>query len=105
MLLYYLYLIFNSEFNSIDNSVIRFGRKKNHHKEKIDVAFTEESTSRLQCTIKYDLNTRNWKIVDSDGVKPSLNRTWFLADEYILVEHGMEIRVGTTTFEAALLEN
>ena len=95
--------MFYSEFNSTDNPVIRFGRKKSP-KDNNDVAFTEESTSRLQCTISYDQNSRNWKIVDKDGIKASLNKTWFLADEYILIEHGMEIRVGTTTFKATLKE-
>lgn len=90
-----------SEFNPIDNPIIRFGRKKNTS-SSIDVAFTEESTSRLQCTITYDPRTKNWKIVDSDGAKKSLNGTWFLADEHILIEHGMLIRVGTTTFEAVI---
>mmetsp|Transcript_9465 Transcript_9465/g.9797 ORF Transcript_9465/g.9797 Transcript_9465/m.9797 type:complete len:364 (+) Transcript_9465:37-1128(+) len=91
------------EFNSVDNSVIRFGRKKSYSSVKIDVAFTEESTSRLQCTISFDENSRLWKIVDSDGCgKKSLNGTWFLADDYIKIESGMLVRVGTTTFEASL---
>jgi hypothetical protein len=48
---------------------------------------------------------RTWRIVDSDGGnKKSLNGTWFLADEYILIEQRMLIRVGTTTFESELKE-
>lgn len=73
--------------------------------QNINVAFTEDSTSRLQCTITYDYATKTWRIVDSDGSsKKSLNGTWFLADEYILIEQGMMIRVGTTTFEADIRE-
>lgn len=65
----------------------------------------EESTSRLQCTITYIRDIGKWRIVDSDGsTKKSLNGTWFLADEYIKIETGMLIRVGTTTFEAELKE-
>ena len=92
-----------SEFNSVDNKVIRFGRKKGQN-QNINVAFTEDSTSRFQCTISYDEYNRSWKIIDGDGAKKSLNGTWVLADEYILIEKGMQIRVGTTTFEADLCE-
>ena len=99
-----MFLNFFSEFNSSTNSIIRFGRKKGNN-SKVDVAFTEDSTSRLQCTITYESMNRTWRIVDSDGGnKKSLNGTWFLADEYILIEQGMLIRVGTTTFESELKE-
>lgn len=100
----YLINLYYSEFNSNANPTIKFGRKKNTA-AKVDVAFVEESTSRVQCTITYNPNTKVWKLVDSDGSKkPSLNGTWFLADEYTLIENKTLIRVGTTTFEASFVQ-
>lgn len=78
--------------------MIKFGRKKGQ-KEKIDVAFPEESTSRLQCTFIWDPVTAVWRLIDSDGNKKSLNGTWYLADEFVKLEQGMNIRVGTTILE------
>lgn len=95
-------LLFNnifSAFDSSENSIIRFGRKK-HAEYNIDVCFNEESTSRLHCTIAYDGDSHNWRVVDSNGIKKSLNGTWFLADDPLVVYSCMMIRVGTTTFEA-----
>lgn len=78
--------------------MIKFGRKKGQ-KEKIDVAFPEESTSRLQCQFLWDAVTAVWRLIDSDGNKKSLNGTWYLADEFVKLEQGMNIRVGTTILE------
>ncbi len=83
--------------------MIKFGRKKGQ-KEKIDVAFPEESTSRLQCTFIWDAVTAVWRLIDSDGNKKSLNGTWYLADEFVKLEQGMNIRVGTTILEVNMTD-
>ena len=84
-------------FNSNDKVLIRLGRLKTN---LIDIDFNDESTSRLQTTILYENN--NWYIVDGDGIKKSLNGTWFFADEYITINEGMIFRAGSTTFKSHL---
>ena len=84
-------------FNSNDKVLIRLGRLKTN---LIDIDFNDESTSRLQTSILYENN--NWYIVDGDGVKKSLNGTWFFADEYITINEGMIFRAGSTTFKSHL---
>ena len=41
---------------------------------------------------------------DSDGsTKKTLNGTWILADEFVSIKPGMNLRAGTTTFEARVV--
>lgn len=81
---------------------MRFGRKKTKD-IPIDVCFNEESTSRLHCTITYENEKGKWTAVDSDGrAKKSLNGTWYLADEEVVITTGTIIRVGTMTMEATI---
>ena len=54
----------------------------------------------MQCTISYDEESNFWYIVDSDGVKTTLNGTWYLADDFNVITSKMNLRAGTTTFEA-----
>lgn len=66
----------------------------------VKVVFNDDSTSRLQCSIVFENNS--WFLMDSDGSKKTMNGTWYLADEFIRVKSGMNIRAGTTTFEALI---
>lgn len=94
-----------SEFDSDKYQVLRFGRKQTKDLH-IDVCFNDESTSRLHCTINYDKEKGKWSIIDSDGKdKKSLNGTWFLADDEVIIATGTVIRVGTTTLEATIKDN
>ncbi len=68
----------------------------------IDIAFNEQSVSRIQCTIYFEDN--NWYIIDRDGVQESMNSTWYLADEYMDIYENMTFRSGTTTFRANLFD-
>lgn len=97
--------MYASEFDSSANPILRFGRKKTKD-YNIDVCFIEESTSKLHCTITYNKEKGKWIIVDSDGIgiKKSLNGTWYLADEDVVISTGTIIRVGTTTMEATIKE-
>ena len=42
--------------------------------------------------------------MDSNGEKPSMNGTWYLADNVEIINN-MMIRVGTTTFESKIQNN
>jgi len=86
-------------FESNKNNKIKLGRLA---AGDIDIAFGEESTSRLQCQLTYENN--NWYIVDGDGFKISLNGTWYLADEYIDIYEGMIFRAGNTSIQAHLYD-
>lgn len=91
-----------SEFNSKEHPIIRFGRKKTSD-YTINACFNEESTSRLNCTITYDALQKSWTIIDSNGYKESLNGTWYLADDKVVVFDKMSIRAGTSTFACNLI--
>lgn len=84
-------------FESRNQQTIKLGRFKT---PEIDFDFKDESTSRLQTTIIYEEN--NWYIMDGDGMKPSLNGTWYFADEYMSIAENMIFRAGTTSFKAHL---
>lgn len=66
--------------------------------------FNEESTSRHHCTVKFNKETRTWVVMDSNGDRPSMNGTWYLADNVEIINN-MMIRVGTTTFESKIQNN
>ena len=51
--------------------------------------------------MQYDQEQRNWLVFDGNGIKSSMNGTWYLADN-VEIYNKMMIRVGTTTFEASL---
>lgn len=83
-------------FRTIESNkkqIIKLGRFKT---PEIDLDFKDESTSRIQTTIIYENN--NWYIMDGDGLKSSLNGTWYFADEYISITENMIFRAGTTSF-------
>ena len=54
--------------------------------------------------IRIFYENNNWYIVDGDGIKQSLNGTWYLADEYMDIYEAMIFRAGTTSFQAHLFD-
>ena len=55
----------------------------------------------LKSRINYD--NGKWFISDGDGFKPSMNGTWYRADEYIDLNNKNVIRAGTTSFEVQII--
>ena len=86
-------------FQSNLNNIIKFGRKNT---QGINIAFADDSTSRLQCTISYD--NYNWYIEDSDGVNESSNGTWFLADIETPITNNLNFKAGSIIFQCGIVE-
>lgn len=82
--------------------MIKFGRKRTKS-NLIDVIFKEQSTSSLQCSFSFSNN--NWYVIDSDGIKKSLNGTWCLVDEFTLLKDYIYIRFCSTILKIEYVEN
>jgi len=87
-------------FDSSKTTKITIGRLPSNDSSYIQ--FEDENISRVQCTIIY--KEEIWHLVDSNGELNSMNGTWFIADEHILIKEGMILRAGTTSFECGFIE-
>lgn len=82
-------------FDSSKVTQITFGRQNSSAENHIK--FAADSISRIQCTVFYQDN--NWYVIDSNGELTSMNGTWCLVDEFMLLEEDTVLKAGTTSFE------
>ena len=88
-------------FDGTKIPVITFGRSPSRKDSYLQ--FYDENISRTQSTVFF--KDSNWYLIDSDGELSSMNGTWLLADDFYLLEKGIILRAGTTSFECSLIES
>jgi len=60
--------------------------------------------SKRQCTLQYDEFLDNWRLIDGKKDHPSRNGVWIFISRSLEVNSGTVFRIGSSRFEATLLD-
>jgi len=67
-----------------------------------DIRVDDELLSKMQASISFDLNTREWVLQDGFSGKRSTNGTWLYLNEEIPILSGMLFKSNQTFFQATV---
>jgi len=79
-----------------DYKLVRIGRK-----EGLELPYTEESISRIQCTFSFE--DGSWYVYDGNMEKPSTNGSWIMNTKIYEIQNGDIFKTGNVVFSTKVI--